>query len=287
MGFDRVGTFATGMDTEGKRRDFTFRKAPTQTTGAGIWFDLSMSPGNPVPNYYIGAAGVFTRMAQSTDGGVYHGQAVSPATKHLHSLMALTPTAAATPLPMILLDYIGFYSFIDESVTDEQVLDNAVAPSRYADGDGVQVMAVVVAGQTGGQEFSIRYTNQDGVTDRVTPLHRTTTQSVNGTIITSSGAAVNSRAPFMALQEGDSGVRSIQGFTQGAPGDVGLLALVLVKPLADLVILGIDAPTEVEYWRDAAQLPRIVDDAYLNFICCPNGTLAGAALHGLATVTWG
>ena len=32
----------------------SWRKQPTQATGAGFWFDLSMSPGNPVPNYYIG-----------------------------------------------------------------------------------------------------------------------------------------------------------------------------------------------------------------------------------------
>lgn len=47
----------------------SWRKQATQTTGAGIWFDLSMSPGNPAPNYYIGAPNVFVPLKQSTDGG--------------------------------------------------------------------------------------------------------------------------------------------------------------------------------------------------------------------------
>ena len=28
----------------------SFRKQATQTTAAGVWFELSMSPGNPDPN---------------------------------------------------------------------------------------------------------------------------------------------------------------------------------------------------------------------------------------------
>jgi hypothetical protein len=39
-------------EDEGRTFFSAWRKTPTQTTGAGIWFDLSMSPGNPVPNYY-------------------------------------------------------------------------------------------------------------------------------------------------------------------------------------------------------------------------------------------
>ena len=273
-------------ETSGFGRLSSWRKAPTQTTGAGVWFDLSMSPGNPVPNYYIGTPGIFVPLAQSTDGGLYHGGNVAPKKKILRQVTGLTPTAAATPLPMVLCDYIGHYPFLDESVTDEQFLDNTLSPTRWLDDKSVQIMAVVVAGQTGGQNFTVKYTNQDGVSGRVTPPHQMTTQGVNGTILSSAGAVVNSRGPFMALQDGDTGVRFIESVTFGGTGDIGLVALVLVKPLASFSLRGIDAPTEVDYIEDAPQTPIIPDDAYLNFICLPSGTLSGAQIHGLLEVCW-
>ena len=267
----------------------SFRKQPTQTTGAGVWFDLSMSPGNPAPNYYIGSPGVFTPLRQSTDGGMRHGGGVGPARKILRKLMALTPTATAAPLPMILLDYVGFYGFIDESVLDPQALDNSTPLPRHASGAGRQLMPVVVAGQTGGQPFTVTYTNSDGVSGRTTELATMTTQIVNGTILHSqqAGAAYGNNGPFLALQGSDTGVRSVESVQIGGIGDVGLFALALVKPVATFALRGIDAPTEVDYLTDMAALPVIEDDAYLNFICLPNGSLSGAPIHGIIETTWG
>lgn len=268
----------------------SFRKQPTQTTGAGVWFDLSMSPGNPAPNYYIGSVGAFTPLKQSTDGGLRHGGNVNALgkKKFLRKLMALTPTATAAPCRMVLLDYIGFYPFIDESVLDEQFLDNTNSPTRYADGRGVQLMAVTVAGHTGGQPFTVNYTNQDGVAGRITQTATMSTQFVNGTILNSqqAGAAYVNNGPFLPLQKGDTGVRSVQSVTIGGIGDVGLFALVLVKPLATFALYGIDAPTEMDYWQEAASMPEILDDAYLNLLALPNGTLSGAPFHGVIETTF-
>jgi len=258
----------------------SWRKQPTQTTAAGIWFDLSMSPGNPVPNYYIGPSGVFTPLRYSTDGGIPHGQSVAPKTKILRTFNAQTATATAVPLPIQILDYLGFYPFIDESVTDEQFMVNSTPLPRYADGKGVMMLPVVVAGHTGGQTFKVSYTNQDGVSGRWTPQHLMGTQIVNGTIITSGGAVANSRAPFMALQEGDTGVRQVDSILFEGVGDIGLISLALVKPLAQTYIRGIDAPNERDFSMDSGALPVILDDAYLNLLALPSGTLAAAPILG-------
>jgi len=289
-GFKNARAIADAADS-GRYLYRSFRKQPTQTTASGIWFDLSMSPGNPAPNYYIGTPGVFTPLKRSTDGGLDHGGNVNALgyKKYLRKLMAMTPTAAAAPQTMILMDYIGFYGFIDESVLDVQMLDNTVAPTRYTTDAGVQVMAVVVAGQTGGQPFSITYTNSAGVPGRVSQTVRMTTQFVNGTILTSLPASASTGywGPFIPLQSGDTGVRSVESVTIGGIGDVGLFALVLVKPLATLDICGIDAPTEIDYLTDCGiSLPEIMDDAYLNFITLPVGTLSGAPTHGIIETTW-
>lgn len=288
-GFANVRELADAQDA-GKYLYASFRKQATQATGAGVWFDLSMSPGNPAPNYYIGSPNVFVPLKQSTDGGIRHGGNVNSlgSKKFLRKLMAMTPTAAATPLPMKLLDYIGFYGFIDESVLDEQFLDNTTPLPRHADGVGVQMMPVVVAGHTGGQPFSVKYTNQDGVPDRVTPSVVMGTQFVNGTILHSmqAGAAYPDTGPFLPLQAGDTGVKRVQSVTIGGVGDVGLFALVLVKPVASISLRGIDAPTEVDYLTDMASVPEIEDDAYLNFLTLPNGTLSGAPIIGVIETTW-
>lgn len=278
-------------ESEGKYLYASFRKQATQTTGAGIWFDLSMSPGNPAPNYYIGSPNVFVPMKQSTDGGLRHGGNVNSLgqKKFLRKLMVLCATAAATPLPMKLMDYIGFYGFIDESVLEEQFLDNTTPLPRHADGKGVQMMPVVVAGQTGGQPFTVNYTNQDGVAGRISQSAVMGAQFVNGTVLHSlqAGATAPDTGPFLPLQRGDTGVRSVQSVTIGGIGDVGLFSLVLVKPLASISLRGIDAPTEIDYLTDMASMPEIKDDAYLNFLALPNGTLSGAPIIGVIETSWG
>lgn len=262
-----------------------WRKQPTQTTSAGIWFDLSMSPGNPVPNYYIGPSGVFTPLRQSTDGGIPHGGNVSPKRKMLRVFEAQCATVTAAPLPLKILDYLGFYPFIDESVTDEQFMVNTNPVPRYPDGRGVQIMPVVVAGHIGGGTFFVRYTNQDGVSGRQTPQHIMGTQIVNGTIITSA-TNINARAPFMALQEGDSGVRTVDSVIFEGVGDIGLISLVLVKQIAETYIREITAPHERDFAMDMGSLPIIEDDAYLNLLSLPKGTLSGANIMGYIKTLW-
>lgn len=283
-GFRNARDMADAQDA-GRYTYSSFRKMPTQTTGAGIWFDLSMSPGNPAPNYFIGSPNVFVPLAQSTDGGLRHGGNVGTK-KHLRKLMALS--TVTTPISGLLLDYLGFYGFVDESVTDEQFMDNTVGLTRYANGKGVMLMPVVVAGHTGGQPFTVKYVNQDGVAGRVTQTAVMGTQVTNGTILHSqqAGTAYVNNGPFLTLQAGDTGVRSVQSVTIGGVGDVGLFALVLVKPLAPFSLFGNDSATEVDYLVDTPTIPEIQNDAYLNLIVMPNGQIAGSTLLGTIETTW-
>lgn len=281
-------SFKELIDAEeaGQATLFGWRKVPTQTTGSGIWFDLSMSPGNPVPNFYAAAPLESKALAQSTDGGMFHG--ASPGgtyTKHLRRIMGMTVTTTAVPLPCILCDYLLYYPFVDMSVTDQQDMIVGDTLPRYTTGAGVQIMAVEVASQIGGVSFNVTYTNQDGVAGRVTPNVTCNTQTVNGTIISTARATLGCAGPFLPLQAGDSGVRSIESCTF-LTGDVGLITLVLVKPLASFSIYDITGPAERDMILDGVQLPQIKDDAYLNLICYPSGTLSGAQIMGTIETVW-
>jgi len=277
------GNFADVSDAEvaGRYRIYSWRKVPTQTTASGIWFDLSMSPGNPVPNYYASSPLGAKRLAQSTDGGIFHGADVAPYTKHLKRLTGISLTTTAVPLPMILCDYLLYYPFIDMSVTDVQPMVQTETLSRYTDGAGVQMMAVEVAAQIGGSTFTVSYTNQDGTSGRTTPTLTCNTQTSTGTIITTAPATRGTAGPFLPLQAGDSGVRSVDSVTF-ISGDVGLITIVLVKPIATFQIYDVTAASESDYAVGFTSLPEVKPDAYLNFICYPSGTVSSAQILGTA-----
>lgn len=267
-------------EEDGKERRYTWRKTPSQVTTAGLWFDLSMSPGRPVPKYWFDAPpAIAKQITYSSDGGLEHGGGVSPAEKYLRLTTGIATASTALPLTMILCDYLLYYPSIDDSVLDEQILDNTVTLPRYTDGEGVQVIAVSVAGRTGGARFYFTYTNSDGVSGRVSQTCYQNSAAALGTL-QNSGANNNASAmPFIGLQAGDTGVRSIDSVFM-LDADVGLMTLILVKPLGTSVIREITAPAEKDYFLESGTIPRVYDDAYLSFICLPQGTLAATALLG-------
>lgn len=267
-------------ELDGKVRQYTWRKTPSQVTTAGLWFDLSMSPGRPVPKYWFDAPpAIAKQITYSGDGGLEDGGGVSPSEKYLRLTTGIATAATALPLTMILCDYLLYYPSVDDSVLDEQVMDNTVTLPRYTDGEGVQVIAVSVAGRTGGARFYFTYTNSDGVSGRTSQIAYQNSAAALGTL-QNSGANNNASAmPFICLQAGDSGVRSIDSVFM-LDADVGLMTLILVKPLGTSVIIEITAPVEKDYFMEAGVIPQIYDDAYLSFLCLPQGTLAATALMG-------
>lgn len=267
-------------ELDGKERRYTWRKTPSQVTTAGLWFDLSMSPGRPVPKYWFDAPPAIAKgVFYSTDGGLEHGGAVSPSEKYLRLTTGIATAATALPLTLILCDYLLYYPSIDDSVLDEQIMDNTVTLPRYTDGDGVQVIAVSVAGRTGGARFYFTYTNSEGVSGRTSQIAFQNNSAALGTL-QNNGQNNNAAAmPFIGLQSGDTGVRSIDSVVM-LDADVGLMTLILVKPLGTSVIREITAPVEKDYFLEAGTIPRIYDDAYLSFLCLPQGTLAATALMG-------
>lgn len=276
-------------EVAGRVKYLSYRKVPAVVTGAGTWFDYSMAPGNPAPQYYAAAPLTAQVMARSTDGGLQHGGNVSTQTKYLRRITAMAVAAAGVPQRLYLLDYLMFYPFVDMGTSDAQAMTNTQVLTRSTTGAGVQIMPVLVAPHgLVGDTFTVTYTNSAGVAGRVTQTHTMSTAiSVNGTLLTTQQSGAGRFGPFLSLQAGDTGVRSIESVQCTAGTDVGLFTLVLVKPLAELTVRGIDAPTEKDFFLDAGgKLPVVEDDAYLNFITCPNGSLTGVPLFGDITFVW-
>ena len=287
-GFSSV-TEVVDAEIAGKTLYRTWRKTPSVVTVAGQSFDLSMSPGVPKPQYYASAPGEAAQMSRSLQGGIDHGATVSPETKYLRKITVLSTSAGAVPQRMILCDYLMYYPFIDMSDPIVPMVNDVSLP-RYSDGEGVQILPVLVAPHSlVGDFINLSYTNSDGVAGRTLGgsgfVRMQAISAVNGSILCSGGSGGG--GPFLPLQAGDSGVRSIESAGPFFGTDVGLYTLVLVKPLAEITLRGIDAPTEKDFLLDAGmKMPEIKDGAYLNFVTTVNGSLSAAPIHGDITFTW-
>lgn len=273
-------------EIDGRVREFNWVKTPSQVTTAGLWFDFALSPGNPPAKFYFDAPPLIAKtITQSADGGLFHGSAVSPASKYLRRSITLSPSVTPLPMRMILLDYLLYYPTIDDSVTDPQVMDNTVTLPRYTDGKGVQMMAVSLAGRTGGASFQVRYTSANGDTGRTSQIVFQNSSPAIGNILYNGVNNNISAMPFIGLQAGDDGVRYIEE-VQMLSGDVGLFALVLVKPIGTTLIKELGSPVEIDYYIHKGEMPRIYDNAFLNYICQPKGSLSGISIQGDLKVIW-
>ena len=83
----------------------------------------------------------------------------------------------------------------------------------------------------------------------------------------------------MALQDGDTGVRTVDSITFNGVGDIGLISLVLVKPIATHYIRGIDAPVENRFFDDRES----ASDHKRRRIPKPSGVAFGHLGHGANT----
>lgn len=68
--------------------------------------------------------------------------------------------------------------------------------------------------------------------------------------------------------------------------DVGIFAVVLVKPIASTVLRELGSPSQKDYLLHNSVLPEIQNDAYLNWVVCPNGIFNASVVQGDLTVIW-
>lgn len=282
VGFSAVSSYVNAM-LNGQESFCSFRKVPSQASTAGMWVDISMTAGNPLPNYYASSPLV----ADTLDGmkGIFHGSNKSPSAKYLTEVGLVTPTAGLVGAYK-LLDYVLYYPFIDMDSTDEQTMDNTVTLPRYETGEGLMAIMVAAAPTTGGGSFTFNYVNQDGASKTSPTITCDTTATSIASLITSRPGVANvGYGPFLRLDAGDTGIRSITSLTMVVPNG-GLAALVLVKPIADFAIREINTYAEASFLDRRPGPPRIYDGAYLNFIMNCAATVAAGQLSGHARFVW-
>lgn len=270
---------------DGRSLRRSWSKAPAQTTASGIWFDLSMSPGNPFAQYYFATPMQAMALYRSTDGGMDHGPPVASAgfRKFLHGFNIGSPSATCAPLTVELLDYLAYWPGIAMD-TGVQDLTTGIAIPRWTAAQGTRLMVVEQNPYVGSAQFRVTYEDQRGL-QFTTPTLVCNTQVSAGTVATSASALNGRSGLFLPMADGCAGVARPVNIEFLTP-DVGLVALVLAKPIAAFQINEITAPHYYELPRDFGVLPEIKDDAYLNLAALPVGTLAGTTLQGDLISIW-
>lgn len=281
-GFGSIKDLVESIDT-GKSIISSFRKIPSQPSTVGNFSDLSMASGNPVTNYYASTPLAAAKLEGRE--GIYAGPDTFPDTKFVKSIMATSQAAAFAPSTLILCDYLLYYPFLDGDSTDEQVLDNTITLPRYENGLGVKAFVVAQGSYIGGARFKITYTNEKGVSGRESRWITSNSATQTASII-SSGTNANAGFPFIPLQEGDKGIRSVESF-QFENANGGIFALVLCAPIATTTIREINAPVEKDFFKDTGMASRrVYDGAYLNFLILPAGSIQSVVIIGIVEIAW-
>ena len=230
-GFANIAAWANAPDS-GRVHVTTFRKAvASAATVANDFIDYTYFSGNPVANFYASTPmeAAYVESNRGINIPNISGQ-------FLKSLTVMSAASSATGTTnqnqrLCLADYLLYYPFIDTDAVGEQqdtIATNAL--TRYTDGQGVMMMAVGQSASSAIGTFTVRYTNSAGVAGRTSQATFTKIISGGGTLVSSSTNAVAGSHPFVGLQAGDTGVRSVESVTFSAAGG-GLMAIVLVKPL--------------------------------------------------------
>lgn len=281
-GFNSQDDMISQISTNGKfyRSDWQKSTFATTAQAAGLWYSLFRGGGNPAADSILGT-GTNLAFQQINDSiaaatGIPHGGPVGGGSGFKHLLNAAAQTAAATTAPCVLMlvDLLGFYPITTVTTTGAQTLNNSVGLSRYTDGAGVQAFltpSTVMGAAT--PSLSIGYTNSAGTASRATPATLPIGNTAAAvTSIVYSGTGSGKFGPFMPLQAGDAGIRSVQSVNLSASYVSGVLNLVLCKPLMTLPITTLGVTAERDLVNQFMSMPKIYDDACLSWIM-----LAGAA----------
>lgn len=284
----------------------TFVEIVTASSTAGFAFTASVNTGVfSISNVSVvewGAASgtitpSFQAITSTNSPSLFNGGNVSPDTKHLLSMGAMTTSATGIG-QLYLVDLLGCYPYIDANSAVAQTCTNNNSLPRYTDGAGVR--AFMVSGGTGyvanattvgavAHNVAITYTNQAGTAGRQMPQIVSCTASAPMGQVTHMGVAANNYFPLPVANQ-DNGVRSIQSIQLSAgSGTAGTYYhMVLYKELAMIPIPAVNVYYERDFVNMMPSLERIQDGAVLGLIYVAAGaTAASSTFLGHVEVAWG
>lgn len=274
--------------------------SPTQTIAITAASGQTMT----VDNLIVIAGGInaqsprFMPYNSSMQGNIWPGDLTGgTATKHLLTMSAQTAGSTTVPITLLLVDLLGCYARIDGNTGTAITLGNSLTLPRYTTGAGVMAYSVVAPSTTGATAHNVlmTYTNQSNVGSRSLPQTVAATASAVNSHIYHSGTAANNVGPFLPLQAGDTGIRSVQTWQQSAANGTAntFTNLVLAKPIMEIPVTTQLLLSERDLLNQFPSLPLIQESAATSGACLSWIAYAGAAtpantnFFGVLRYAWG
>lgn len=294
MGFSSMDDLVNEITTNGKFNRIDWNKI-TGGSGytAGRWYDFSNLAGTPIANAWAGTALAWRTCDETTGNGTQifglpHGGNVSPDTKHILNVSAVTGVATGVPSQLMLVDLQGYWPGISTNSATLQTL-TGTPTLRYTNGAGCRLftVATVASGATA-HNISLSYSNTTPTSGRSLPVTVSMTASAIVGHIAHSGTAANNYGPFLPLASGDTGVSNVASVTMSAASGAGTVALCLARPLLTLPLTTTSVAAERDLLNQLPSLPRVVDGACLVWLYFA-GAATGAStnFYGAVEFGWG
>ena len=247
------------------------------TSAAGRWHEaFAISNGTGGIGVLTGTAGVGVARDASSAGALPISPVnVTPDTRHLTAMAAVTPGATMVPGIVKLIDILYIYPSCVVTTGAGTTISNAAGkPARFNLGKDVKLGAIVAGTALGAATpvITVTYVDQDGNTGNTGFLAASANSLPIGCLLSGAAVAVPG-SPEMLLAAGDSGVRELTSYTT-ATGTTGSVTFVLYRDLAEVPLITANLMAERDYLSQIPSLPTIDDNACLAALVLAGGALA-------------
>lgn len=233
------------------------RAAPSSFSSAGNLMNQHWSVGNrPSTIQVVSAVGVAGAALTAPFAGAFPFTNPASGETLIAQLQMRLVGSTTTNGPGLLVDRLWQNNGLDRALTTAQTVNSVAFPARdingSTDGEGVYIaVETSVAMGTGVPALSMSYTNSAG----------TAGKTGTGILATVTASSPVGAIFIMGLAAGDTGVRSIQTFTNSVTwGAAGSLQLVAFRPLLmfdNVAGLGNRARGKMTQYEDATTLSGI------------------------------
>lgn len=175
---------------------------------------------------------------------------------------------------LIVYDRLLHCGGLDGTVTSAQTVGGTLTRNTGGDGNFVMIEIYTIIGTTA-RTVTMSYTDQDGNSG----------QTSTAVAIGATGFREVTRAIFLPLATGDTGVQAVASVTLSAStGTAGNFGVTIGKPLAYLACGAAGAPGWRDFVTGLPGIPTIGDDACLSLLWIPATTTVPEIVGGLGIV---
>lgn len=285
MGFTSQDDLITQLTVNGKGDTVVTTKTLSSAGTAGAWTLLSGHAGYPPAATFTGTDLTYVATDDTwSEGTIYTGGDVDPATKHFTSAGAACVAAAGAPWYVMAIDLVGFVPLSGtnvsttgtKTVTMTAISNTASKGDRYPNGAGLRLfVAADTALGANAPTCIINYLDTGGGAGATTTF--TSTASLGIGQLLNTGAAANKYNPFLPLAAGDTGVSDIVSLVwAGTAHASGTVIIGLCKPLWMIPVPATGLYNKVDFVNALPSMRQIPDGANIQFLLFQTGATTSA-----------